>query len=58
MFTGFQHLYLYTVAKIAEERYGHGFYEALNAAEIIVQDIEGDPEKDAQRVHAILEGEL
>lgn len=58
MLTGFQHLYLHTVAKTAADKYGDDFYEALNVAEMIVQDTNGDPEKDAQRVHAILEGEL
>ena len=58
MLTGFQHLYLHTVAEIATVKYGDDFYEALGVAEMIVRETNGDPEKDAQRVHAILEGEL
>ena len=46
------------VAKTAADKYGDDFYEALNVAEMIVRDTNGDPEKDAQRVHAALEGEL
>lgn len=52
-----QMTYLEQVAKRCFDKYGDNFYEALNAAECIVRSTD-DPEGDAQRVHAILEGEV
>lgn len=52
-----QMTYLEQVAKKAFDRYGDDFYAALNVAEMIVRNTD-DPERDAQRVHAVLEGEL
>lgn len=50
--------YLNTIAQICSDKYGDDFYDALNAAECIVNKVEEEPEKWASRVHAILEGEL
>ena len=53
------HVYLDKVAKTAFDKYGDDYYEALNAAECIVRDCEeGNIEHYAQRVHAVLEGEI
>lgn len=49
--------YLHDVATLVHKKYGHDFYEALNAAECIC-GYSGDLERDAAAVHAILEGEL
>lgn len=49
--------YLEEVAKKAFDLYGDDFYAALNVAECIVRNT-NDPLGDAQRVHAVLEGEL
>ena len=52
-----QMTYLEQVAKRCFDKYGDDFYEALNAAECIVRSTD-NLEGDAQKVHAVLEGEL
>ena len=53
------HVYLDKVAKRVFNKYGDNYYEALGAAECIVRDLEEENiDKYAQKVHAILEGEL
>ena len=49
--------YLKEVAKKVFDLYGDDFYAALNVAECIVRNT-SDLLGDAQKVHAILEGEL